>query len=54
MFALQEREFSNRIKEMKKQEGMLSLSFILSSYDLSEEEIQQVVMALKSQEQEKM
>ena len=45
---LQEKELAARMKELKNQESLLSLGYILSSFDLTPDELQQAISALKS------
>ena len=51
--SLQEMELNARIKELESQESSLSLSYILSTFDLTEEELKETLTALKSQKRTK-
>lgn len=49
LLSLQEKELNARVKELKSHESSLSLSYILSTFDLTEEELRETLSALKSQ-----
>jgi hypothetical protein len=44
-----ENDLKEKMKRMKDCESMLSLSYIISSFDLSDDELKQTISALKSQ-----
>lgn len=51
---LQEKELNERVKELKNQESSLSLSYILTTFDLTEEELKETLSAFKSEYRKKI